>query len=365
MFTDKRLSVNNTALPVQCQKLFADINKRLSERHLSPTLTPVPLRYTCSEAPLIGAVDIGGTKIAVGVVNGEGQILARTQCSTASIEGPTEAISRITTMLRTCEEEAGLSVEGIGIGCTGPVDPITGVLGRVDLLPGWEGLRITERLSATMHVPCVMENDADAAALAEVRWGAGKDVGVFIYVTVSTGIGGGLVIGGRLYRGARGAHPEFGHHVIDNQGPVCYCGAHGCWEALASGPALAEWVRRNAVTTDFLPDRLSAQDVCRRARTLDPLCVRAVERGAYYLGLGLSNLINMFCPDVIALGGGLMQSSELFLPGALGVIQTHCSLVPSENTRICLAALGSDTPVLGAACVWQHRSQSKERGSMC
>jgi glucokinase len=211
------------------------------------------------------------------------------------------------------------------------------------------------------QVPVTLENDADAAALAESHWGVGQGSTRFLYVTVSTGIGGGLVLDGRLYRGVDGSHPEIGHHVVDPSGPRCSCGARGCWEALASGPALVKWARENAGAEDRLPDDLSAEDLCRRAERGDPLALRALEREGYYLGLGLANLMSILCPDKIALGGGLIQSAPLFLPRARQVIRENCALVPSEKMAVEIASRVVDVALIGAARVWQCTFGKGER----
>ena len=200
-------------------------------------------------------------------------------------------------------------------------------------------------------VQVAIENDADAAALAEARWRAAKCTECFIYVTVSTGIGGGIVLSGELYRGASGAHPELGHQIIDTSGPLCYCRAHGCWESLASGSAIVSWVNEQQ------PDAAveTAEEVCILAQKGDPLAQRAVAREGYYLGLGLANLITVFTPDAIVLGGGVMKSSHLFLDRALEVVREVCTQVPAEKTQIALASLGPDTGLAGAAQAWNSR----------
>ncbi len=293
---------------------------------------------------MIGAVDIGGTKIAVGMVDDDGSLLASLENPTEPQRGPDYGVNLICEMLRQTAFQTGGSLQGIGIGCTGPVDPLTGTLEHNEFLPGWEGLRLTEKLSRRFGVSTVMENDADAAALGESAWGAGRGSNRFIYITISTGIGGGIIIDGHLYRGVDGAHPEIGHHVIDPDGPQCFCGAHGCWESLASGPALAQ---RGA--------RETAQAVCAAAEAGDPVALAAVEREGYYLGLGLANLVTLFSPEVIALGGGVMRSRGLFWEAIQAVIRRNCGLVPHEKTRLVPATLAKDAGLLGAACVWLHR----------
>lgn len=188
--------------------------------------------------PIVGALDIGGTKIAAGVVDDTGRILACTECSTDSKRGFADAIVRMDSMLRDCVRKSGAAIEGIGIGSTGPIDPITGEIGDTDFLKEWLGFNPVKELAQRFAVPVAMENDADAAALGEAAWGSGHGAQHMIFVTVGTGIGTGVLIDGKLYRGVAAAHPEMGHHVIEASGPPCYCGASGCWEILARGSAM-------------------------------------------------------------------------------------------------------------------------------
>jgi glucokinase len=305
------------------------------------------------EAFLIGAVDIGGTKIAVAAISEHGEIAAQDEWRTGSLS-PEAAVSRMAESLARYGKSAGAALRGIGIGCTGPVDTITGTVGDVDLLPGWSGFPLVQRLADETRLSVAMENDADAAALAESQWGAGKGASRFIYVTISTGIGTGMVFDRELYRGANGSHPEAGHHAIDPSGPLCYCGARGCWESLASGPAMVRWMTSNAGHQNYA-DGLTARDVCNLAREGDPLAVSAMERQAEYLGIGLANLITMFCPDAIALGGGVMRSADMFLERAKHIARTRCALVPPDQVTITRATLGVNAALLGAARVWQAR----------
>lgn len=304
---------------------------------------------------MLGAVDIGGTKIAVAAVDEDGTIVARNEYPTFADPDPAGAMQQVLHMLAHCERQAGESFRGIGIGCTGPVDPRTGVVGDVDLLPGWQGVQLVKPLSKKFRVSVAVENDADAAALAEACWGVGRSASSFLYATISTGIGVGIVLNGRLYRGVGDAHPELGHQIIDPSGPLCYCGARGCLESLASGPALAAWVKENAKPKDRLPADPTAREICQLAREGHPLALKAVERLGYYLGLGLANLITTFCPDMITLGGGVMASADLFLDRAREVVRSCCGLVPSERTAITCASLGENVALLGAASVWLHR----------
>lgn len=308
---------------------------------------------------LIGAVDIGGTKIAIGAADENGQVLAKLQSPTDAKSGFSDAVQRIEEMLRKVSQAAGADLAGIGIGCTGPIDPIEGTIGNVEFLPGWEGKNLAEELHHRFDVDVAMENDADAAALAEARWGSGKGKSHFIYVTVSTGIGVGVILNGKLYRGVDAFHPDIGHQVIDASGPACYCGEHGCWEILASGPAMAEWMKSKVSAIGPTARDLTAEDICRLAREGNPLACQAVEREARYLGHGLANLVKIFCPDMIALAGGVMRSADLFLPEIHRIVARTCSLVPYSKARIEPAHLGADVALAGAAEVWRHRFQSR------
>jgi len=303
---------------------------------------------------MIAAVDIGGTKIAVGVVDHQGQVLTRAQTPTDATQY-SNGLEAIVKMLRQAEADSGQKIGGIGIGATGPVDPIRGEFGDVDFLPGWRGKNLVKDLAQRFGVQVAMENDGDAAALAEAGWGAGRDRSRLIYVTIGTGIGGGIILDGKLYRGVDGAHPEIGHHVLDPSGPECSCGFRGCWESLAAGPAMVTWIERHAPPGYLHRQGITAKRICELAQQGDELAEQAVEHESYYLGLGLANLINLFTPDAIVLSGSVMKSAGLFMDGIREVIRQGCRFVPAEKTELTLASLGEDTNLIGAARVWHYR----------
>jgi len=301
---------------------------------------------------MIGAIDIGGTKIAVGMVDDAGRVLAKTESPTQGQRGYSDGLARIENMLRETARQAGGQLRGIGIGSTGWVFPFTGEFGDVDFLPTWKGCNPVNDLSRAFHVSAALENDGDASALGEAAWGAARGKSRLIYITVGTGIGGGIVLDGQLYRGVDRAHPEVGHHVIDASGPPCTCGFRGCWEALATGPAMAAWYHSQpgARTT---AGQLTAKQIFEQARSGDALARQAVERETYYLALGLANLIGLFVPEVIVLGGSLMKSVQL--NDLRQVIAQGCRFVPWQKTELALASLGEDANLIGAARVWHHR----------
>jgi len=303
---------------------------------------------------MIGAVDIGGTKIAVGMVDDGGRVLSRMQTPTDPNRYD-EGIELISRLLRETAQKSGVEITGIGIGSTGPVDPIRGEFGDVDFLPGWRGKSPVKDLAQIFNVSVALENDGDAAALAEASWGAGRNRSRLIYVTVGTGIGGGIIIDGQLYRGVDGAHPEVGHHVVDPAGPECSCGFRGCWESLAAGPAMVAWLETHAPAGYPHREGITAKKICELAQQGDAIALQAVDHEAFYLGLGLANLINLFTPDAIVLSGSVMKSAPLFLDRIRAVIRSGCRFVPAEKTQLTLASLGDDTNLIGAARVWHYR----------
>jgi len=306
------------------------------------------------EDSMIGAVDIGGTKMAVGIVDNNGRVLARAQTPTDG-HNYSHGFEAIVRMLGEISAQVGVTVSGIGIGATGPVDPIRGEFGDVDFLPGWRGKNLVRDLQQSFSVRTAMENDGDAAALAEAGWGAGRNRTRLVYVTVGTGIGGGIILDGKLYRGVDGAHPEIGHHVLDPSGPDCSCGFRGCWESLAAGPAMVAWWERHAPQGHLPRQGITAKRICELAQQRDALAQQAVEHEGYYLGLGLANLISMFTPDAIVLSGSVMKSAPLFMDRIRKVIRGGCRFVPAEKTELMLASLGEDTNLIGAAKVWHYR----------
>ncbi len=304
---------------------------------------------------MIAAVDIGGTKIAVGIVDDDGRVLARLECPTDADLGYAHALANMRRMLQETARTANTQISGIGIGSTGPVFPLTGEIGNVNFFPNWKGQNPVEDLAKSFHVTVAMENDADAAALGEAGWGAGKNKKRLIYVTVGTGIGTGFIVDGQLYRGVNYSHPEIGHHVIDPSGPLCLCGFHGCWESLAAGPAMTAWLEKEAPANYAHRGDLSAKRICELAVAGDKLAKRAVDRESHYLGLGLANLVTLFTPDAIVLGGSVMNSANLFLESIRRIIRESCRFVPFDKTVLTLASLGESANLIGAARVWHHR----------
>jgi glucokinase len=296
-----------------------------------------------------GAVDIGGTKIALGLVDSDGRLLASQRFATRPESSYAVVFAAIKNGLAQLCQEQSLTLQGIGIGCTGRMDA-AGVFSQNPFLPCLEGHNLAEDLGHAFGVTAAVENDADAAAMGEFLWGSGRGSRSMIFITVSTGIGGGVILEGRLYRGLDGCHPELGHHVIEPSGPPCFCGANGCWESLASGTALGHYGHLTAGA-----EYADARRICELADQGDAVAQSLVQREGHYLGIGLGNLISIFAPDCIVLGGGVMNRWDLFAAQAQDAIRAQCGLVPWQQVRLVRASLGSATGLVGAAAVWQQR----------
>lgn len=305
-------------------------------------------------------VDIGGTKIAVAVIDPvDGMVFSRAAMPTEAERGPADGLARIRALIESTVADAGLTmadVAGIGIGSAGPLDAALGRIQNEYTLPTWADVPIVDDLKAAYGVPAVLVNDAHAAALGELWLGAGRGAQHMLYVTVSTGIGGALVISGRLHRGVGLMAGEVGHQIIDPNGPICYCGARGCLEMLAAGPAIASFARQRATPDGLLlklvsgdAERITAETVAIAARQGDPVAQQIIDETAAYLGTGLSNLMNVIGPEVIVLGGGVMKSWDLLGDKIIAAAKGRIGMVPFELIRIVPAELGSDVGVIGAA----------------
>jgi glucokinase len=304
------------------------------------------------------AVDIGGTKLAAGIVDGAGRVLARGEVATLAAEGPERVLDRIIRLAKTVLGESGVpadAIQRIGIGCAGPVDRQAGLILNPPNLPGWVRIPLVARIERALHRPAVLENDANAAALGEFRYGAGRGAASLAYLTVSTGIGGGIILDGRIWHGLKDAAGEVGHMTLIPDGPVCGCGGRGCLEALASGPSIAR--RAREALAAGRPSRLSeagdftAADVVRLAREGDALAAEVWDATVGYLGLGVAALVTILAPERVVIGGGVTRAGDFLFEPLRREVRRRVKLVAVESVPILPAALGPDVGILGAAAV--------------
>lgn len=320
-----------------------------------------------SQGKYFAAVDLGGSKILSVIARPDGSRLGEDRRTTEAQEGPEAVLERIVASIDGALEEADVGrgeLAALGVCSPGPCDIEAGVIGSAPNLPGWHDVPICRYLEDRLGVPAVLENDATAAALGEHVFGAGRGCRHMVYITVSTGIGGGLIINGKLYRGASGTAGEIGHITIDPDGPLCGCGNYGCLEAFASGVALAaQGEALIAHGASPLLARLAQQEggvtggtVCRAAEQGDLEARRIVERAGYYLGIGLAAYVNVLNPEAIIIGGGLAKVGELLFGPARAEMEKRAFTEPVAAVRLERAALGDYVGVMGVVALLRERA---------
>jgi glucokinase len=303
-------------------------------------------------------IDIGGTKLAAGVVDAEGRMLARDEVPTHAADGLEPVLDRIVSLGRALLSgpvAAAAAVRRIGVGCAGPVDLKAGLVLQPPNLPGWTRVPLRERLERAFGLPIVLENDANAAALGELRYGAGRGARSIVYLTVSTGIGGGIILDGRIWHGVKDAAGEIGHITVDPDGDRCGCGNRGCLEAISSGTSIAR--RAREMMASRRPSELArvaaptAADVVRCAREGDPLASEVWDRAVRYLGIGVAAVITTLAPERIVIGGGVSRAGDALFEPLREHVRRLVKLVPVDSIPILPATLGPDVGILGAAAV--------------
>jgi len=315
-----------------------------------------------SEGPVV-AIDLGGTKIQSLVVDSNGRVLGEDHRPTLAAEGLDAVVQRMSQSGSDAVDQSGLELDqltALGISAPGPCDFERGVLLQAPNLPGWNTVPLATLLQEQLGPPAFLENDANAAALGEARYGAGQGARHLIYVTVSTGIGGGLILDGQIYRGADGAAGEIGHVTVDEQGPLHSCGMNGCLEVMASGTAIARMANEavEAGRSQALADlksaargELSALQVKEATEAGDPVAVEILATAGHYLGVGLAGLINIFNPNVIVIGGGVTHIGPRLLNPAFALAKSRAFRLPAQTVRFRMAALEGRAEALGAAAL--------------
>ncbi|ADG83555.1 ROK family protein [Thermincola potens] len=306
-------------------------------------------------------IDLGGTFIKGALFNRRGKMLAKKEIPTLAAEGAEAVATRMAGLARDLQKQAGVSMDmviGMGIGSPGQIDGRTGCVIRSGNL-GWHNVYILEMVKKHIPLPLFLENDATAAALGEKWCGAGQQAENMIMMTIGTGIGGGIIINGRLYRGASSGAGEIGHMVIQPGGPLCSCGNKGCLEALAAAPAIIKRAKAAlaggtasvlAETVDF-----TVRNVFDAVAKGDPVATRVVDETAYYLGIGVGSLINIFNPELVIIGGGVSKAGDLLFIPLCKYAEQNALPALWPSVRIVPAALGNDAGSVGAAAVALQR----------
>lgn len=307
-------------------------------------------------------VDIGGTKVAVGIVDGDGKILSQGRKPMVATGTPEAALQAVTNAIDSMLSASGSGVESIGVCAPGPLDPKSGVVLNPPNLPCWRNFPLAAKISATYSLPVKVDNDANAAALAETLWGAAHGFHYVFYATIGTGIGSGIVFDGAIYHGKTGSAGEGGHVSIDYRGPVCGCGKRGCIEILAAGPAIGARARAKvaaepsrgsamldlaggdvaSVTSEKVGQAFAAGDAMAREILLDTVAL---------LTPWLGNIVDLFDPDVLVVGGGVAAMLRPFFDDIKRGLPGWCVNPRASDIPLIMAHYGADAGIAGGAAL--------------
>jgi glucokinase len=316
---------------------------------------------------VVAGIDLGGTKVAAALAGFGGEILTEGRIATLSHEGPAAVLGRIADLVRGLARDAGAQPVSVGMGVPGLVDTETGVTRFLpNLLTQWRDIPAGETLSRELACPVHLLNDARMATLGEFTYGRGHDVGTMVFLTIGTGIGGGVVIDRKLRLGPLGAAGELGHQTVQPDGPLCGCGNRGCLEALASGPALVgEGIR--LLQSGLAPilyemvggnaSGVSPKEMGAAARAGDTAVADAIRRTAGWLGLGIANIVTALHPEMVVLGGSVAALDDLLLEPVREALRQRVRMFPTQDVRIERSCLEDKAGLLGGIALAASRAR--------
>lgn len=309
---------------------------------------------------LVAGVDIGATSMDMVISDFSGSILARAGEPANVREGPRLILSRLCELLQTLIDSNDLGdqhLSGIGIGVPGPVDFSLGMLVSPPIMPGWDGYPIVPTIQEQFpYANVIVDNDVNVMALGELAQGAGKGVDNLIYVKIGTGIGAGIICGGRIYRGTNGCAGDIGHICVNKEGPICSCGNTGCLEAVAAGPAIAERGVKaaldgsSAVLLKYYENnggRLRSEDIGNAAREGDTCAIEIIRESGQKIGEVLASLVNFYNPSMIVIGGGVSNIGNLLLSSIRQAVLKRSLPLATKDLHIVFSSIGVDAGVAG------------------
>ena len=307
-------------------------------------------------------IDVGGTNVKIALVDDNGKIIYSNSVPTYAKMGYEYTVNNIKQAIKDLMKETNTTpsdIEGIGFDFPGQVDCKTGVVKLAPNIPGWVNVPIAQMIEDEFHIPTRIDNAASCAALGELKFGAGRGCENFICITVGNGIGSGIVINGKVVRGATNAAGELGHIKLQmNGGPICGCGDTGCLEAFASGPAIVAMAQeyiKGGKSTKFREmaavegGEITPYMVAKAAEEGDPVAKRIFEIVGEYIGIGLTSVINLLNPERVIIGGGVAESGELLLGPIRKTIKERAMVVAGNAVEIVPAQLGNSAGVIGAS----------------
>lgn len=302
-------------------------------------------------------IDLGGTKISGALSDENGEIISKITMPTKAHEGESLVLSRIINVIESVLSDANKTasdIKAIGIGSPGPLNAKLGLIVETPNLP-FKNFNLVKPIEEKFGVPTYLDNDANVAAIGEFLFGAGKGSENMIFVTVSTGVGGGAIINGKIYRGNTNNALEIGHTTVKADGPRCNCGNNGCIEAISSGTAITktaiEALKRGEETILKNYEKISSYEVFRAAENGDKVAKEILSNSLNYLGICIANTISYFDPEMVVLGGGVAIGEKVIIDTVKSVVKERCFATLSENTKIVLAGLGREAGVIGAVAL--------------
>lgn len=315
---------------------------------------------------IVIAADLGGTNLRMAATDMAGKIHHRLKIQTPRTGRREEIISVITDSAEKCRtavKEMGEEIYGFGLALPGTINPTSGIISNAPNVPCLEGVDFSNVLSRALNLPVILENDANAAAIGENWLGASKDFKNSICITLGTGVGGGIIIDGKILRGVDGTAAELGHICVEPSGALCGCGSRGCVEQYSSAQALirlAQELKDNYPNSVLLKkNNLSALEIYQAGKDGDELALEVFRLQGVYLGIALADLINILNPEVIVIGGGAAAGWDLFMPHTEEQIKLHAYKQPAERVKLVSAACGDDAGILGAAKLAFENSAAK------
>lgn len=306
-----------------------------------------------SAAAAVG-VDFDHDKVRVAVSDLSRSVLAEASAAHDVDHNATGALDLAGELAKRVLAEADLDRDrllGVGIALAGPIDHDLGTLHRSDVLPGWVGIDVASELEQRLNLPAYVDNDANLGALAEVTLGAGRSARFAAFISISSGIGAGIIVDGRPYRGHRGTAGEIGHFVVDPHGPICRCGNRGCLETLASGPALLRLVEASR------DDELTVKQMIELARDGDAGCRRAIADAGQVVGGVVAGLVNLFSPEMVVIGGDLGEAGDLLLDPLRDAVRRDALPAAAADLKVVAGELGERANLLGALALVLMQSE--------
>ena len=353
----KRIGLSRAAISTIVSDLIETGIIRDAEQRTMTSGRPRTLLEIAPDAGYIAGIDMGATHMRAVVTNFGATVIAEKEIPIDIANGPDFCIAQANELLIGLLESKGLSLRllsAVGVGVPGPIDSEAGMVIAPPIMPGWDRFPIRDTLEGLWKRPVSVNNDAELGALGEWAYGAGRGARDLAYIKVGTGIGAGLLIDGRVYRGSTGSAGEIGHLTMENNGPLCSCGNRGCLEAFSGGHAIAkraiEATQKGKRTqiVQIPVEEITAKDVAAAARRGDLVAQQIMTEAGEHLGVAIAGLVNIFNPDIIVVGGGVAQIGDLFLEPVRREVTRRSLPAAANNVRITTAVLGRRSSSLGA-----------------